>query len=287
MLAQKYEYHSGLYIPKRQRRPTAIDLFCGCGGFSTGLIQAGFEVVAAVDNDAYSALTYMVNLGSYPINIHYVEPEDKERLNKALEKEIIRQKKEGVYKGIISGSGWIRSQPADTPPVRNFWFGDIRKISGKDILDAIGMKPGEVDLVVGGPPCQGFSMAGRRDVMDPRNSLVFDFARMVLEIQPKFMVMENVPGMISMVTPEGIPVIDAFCKILADGGFGTYDALKKTLLLTSGAGAILKGQSITRADEEKAREPDGFITDNAPEQMTMFQRRTKKTEKKVEQISLF
>lgn len=162
-----FQYHnSGLWLPHK-KRPTAVDLFCGCGGFSTGLIQAGFEVVAAVDNDAYSALTYMVNLGSYPINIHYVEPEDKERLNKVLEEEIRQQKKEGVYKGIISGSGWIRDRPADTPPVRNFWFGDIRKISGKDILDAIGMKPGEVDLVVGGPPCQGFSTAGKREVASP------------------------------------------------------------------------------------------------------------------------
>lgn len=52
---------------------------------------------------------------------------------------------------------------------------------------------------------------------------------MILEIQPKTFVMENVPGILSMVTPEGVPVIDAFCRVIADGGFSTYDALRRSL----------------------------------------------------------
>jgi len=54
--------------------------------------------------------------------------------------------------------------------------------------------------------------------------------------------MENVPGMLQMVTPEGVPVIDALCRVLDDGDFGPYDALKKSLLFTSGAGAAMKSQ---------------------------------------------
>lgn len=50
-------------------------------------------------------------------------------------------------------------------------------------------------------------MAGQRNVMDPRNSLVFEFRRLVLEVSPKTFVMENVPGLLSMVTAEGVPVI--------------------------------------------------------------------------------
>ncbi|HAG84969.1 MAG TPA: DNA (cytosine-5-)-methyltransferase, partial [Cyanobacteria bacterium UBA12227] len=55
----------------------------------------------------------------------------------------------------------------------------------------------EIDVVFGGPPCQGFSLIGKRVLDDPRNSLVFHFARLVLELQPKFFVMENVRGMAS------------------------------------------------------------------------------------------
>ncbi|MFB8792584.1 MAG: DNA cytosine methyltransferase [Potamolinea sp.] len=53
----------------------------------------------------------------------------------------------------------------------------------------------EIDVVFGGPPCQGFSMIGKRDIDDSRNALVFHFIRLVLELKPKFFVMENVRGM--------------------------------------------------------------------------------------------
>lgn len=60
------------------------------------------------------------------------------------------------------------------------------------------LKPGEVDLVIGGPPCQPFSTAGKRgSVMDPRGSLFMDFIRIVKDIQPRFFVMENVRGLLS------------------------------------------------------------------------------------------
>lgn len=55
----------------------------------------------------------------------------------------------------------------------------------------------EIDVVVGGPPCQGFSNIGKRLVDDPRNGLVFHFFRLVNEIKPRYFVMENVPGMMS------------------------------------------------------------------------------------------
>jgi DNA (cytosine-5)-methyltransferase 1 len=54
---------------------------------------------------------------------------------------------------------------------------------------------GEVDLIAGGPPCQGFSFIGRRLVDDSRNQLVFHFLRLVSGLKPRYFVMENVPGM--------------------------------------------------------------------------------------------
>jgi DNA (cytosine-5)-methyltransferase 1 len=52
-----------------------------------------------------------------------------------------------------------------------------------------------VDVLFGGPPCQGFSLIGKRDMNDPRNNLVFQFMRMVREIRPRYFVMENVSGL--------------------------------------------------------------------------------------------
>ncbi|HIB67513.1 MAG TPA: DNA cytosine methyltransferase, partial [Phycisphaerales bacterium] len=94
--------------------------------------------------------------------------------------------------------------------------------------------------VAGGPPCQGFSVAGNRQVTDPRNSGVFQFARLVCELQPKCFCMENVPGMLSMTTTEGIPVIDALCHIFEQGGMGSYEALRKMLIESSGVGAAVR-----------------------------------------------
>ncbi len=214
-------------------KPIAIDLFCGCGGFSLGFIQAGFRVVAALDNDPEASITYMHNLATYPVQIHYVEPDDKERLDRGLQRCIKAHNGQHADKMILAGYGWIKDQP-DIQGVPHFWFGDVRKVTGQQMLDALGLKVGEVDVIMGGPPCQGFSTGGKRDVMDPRNSLVFEFARLILDIQPKTFVMENVPGMMSMVTPEGQPVIEAFCRVLDEGGFGSYQALHRALLSSAG-----------------------------------------------------
>lgn len=74
-----------------------------------------------------------------------------------------------------------------------------RSIVGLDaeaVYSAIGGKR-EIDLVFGGPPCQGFSHMGLRDVKDPRNTLVDEFARLVSELRPRAFLMENVAGMAS------------------------------------------------------------------------------------------
>lgn len=74
---------------------------------------------------------------------------------------------------------------------------DVRALSGRDIRTAAGLGNRAVDVVFGGPPCQGFSLIGHRVLDDPRNSLVFHFLRLVDELRPRTFVMENVPGMAS------------------------------------------------------------------------------------------
>ncbi len=75
---------------------------------------------------------------------------------------------------------------------------DIRDLAPTTVMENCGLKPGELDLLIGGPPCQSFSTSGKRGtVMDPRGTLIWQFLRFVDAMQPKFFVMENVRGLVS------------------------------------------------------------------------------------------
>jgi DNA (cytosine-5)-methyltransferase 1 len=75
---------------------------------------------------------------------------------------------------------------------------DLSSYDPYELLDRLGLKPGELDVLVGGPPCQSFSTAGRRQtVNDPRGTLVWSFLRFVEVLRPKVFVMENVRGLLS------------------------------------------------------------------------------------------
>ncbi len=77
--------------------------------------------------------------------------------------------------------------------------GDITELSTDEIFEELEVEKDEVDIVVGGPPCQGFSLAkANRDPGDSRNQLVSEFIRKVYEIQPEWFVMENVKGLANM-----------------------------------------------------------------------------------------
>jgi DNA (cytosine-5)-methyltransferase 1 len=79
--------------------------------------------------------------------------------------------------------------------------GSIRELTGRTLLEKAGLPSkwvGRITLLAGGPPCQGFSTAGLKDENDPRNTLIGDFIRMVRELQPRFFLMENVPGLLSL-----------------------------------------------------------------------------------------
>ena len=81
-------------------------------------------------------------------------------------------------------------------PKANAIIGDINKITSEHLLRD--NKKEEITLVIGGPPCQGFSTVGDRKEDDPRNKLFYEFVRVVREIKPKMFVMENVPGLLTM-----------------------------------------------------------------------------------------
>lgn len=73
---------------------------------------------------------------------------------------------------------------------------DINELNGERLLTLAGLKSGELDGLIGGPPCQGFSYMGKRDENDIRNNLFGHFFRLVADIKPVFFLAENVPGIL-------------------------------------------------------------------------------------------
>lgn len=100
--------------------------------------------------------------------------------------------------------------------------GDISKLSDESLIKHFADAP--PDIVIGGPPCQGFSIANRSagDPKDPRNSLFREFVRLGRIFQPSMMVMENVPNLLAAKTVDGRPVIDIICEELQGLRFRTY-----------------------------------------------------------------
>lgn len=74
---------------------------------------------------------------------------------------------------------------------------DLSKTTSTKIRALTSIKTQEIDLVFGGPPCQGFSYGGLHKINDDRNMLIFDFIRLVRGLRPKYFVLENVQGLMS------------------------------------------------------------------------------------------
>lgn len=106
---------------------------------------------------------------------------------------------------------------------------DVADLSGKEVRAAAergwqrrqpGTRLATVDCVFAGPSCQGFSVIGARNLDDPRNGLVAEFARLVGEIGPRWFVMENVPGLVS---PAYRPVLDELYATMDGHGYAVAD----------------------------------------------------------------
>lgn len=95
--------------------------------------------------------------------------------------------------------------------------GDITQII--DLKNLIEKKDLPIDGIIGGPPCQGFSLSGNRDKNDPRNSLFMEFVRFVKFFKPKFFVMENVTGILSMKTKDNQNVKDLILEEYNKAGY--------------------------------------------------------------------
>lgn len=132
-----------------------IDLFSGCGGLSLGLSLAGMEGQFAIERDPMAFETFSANF--------------------------LGDRKVPVTK--FSWPSWLEKKA---------WAIDDLLSEHKSQLSSM---RGEVGILAGGPPCQGFSFAGRREESDPRNLLFKKYVQVVDAIKPSVIVLENVPGM--------------------------------------------------------------------------------------------
>jgi DNA (cytosine-5)-methyltransferase 1 len=97
---------------------------------------------------------------------------------------------ETLKHNLIEGTGTFRYQWPDWLPQESITINRLAKIYGRNLKKL----RGKVDLLAGGPPCQGFSLAGRRRKDDPRNALFGQYVRVVEAIEPNFLLLENVRG---------------------------------------------------------------------------------------------
>ncbi|TYO68701.1 DNA cytosine methyltransferase [Rossellomorea marisflavi] len=96
----------------------------------------------------------------------------------------------------------------------NYYCGDIKDLINESKIKDL-TEGQDIDVVVGGPPCQGFSLSGKRDLNDPRNLLFIDYLRIVNLVKPKYFVMENVEGILSYEFKNVKGIFGEYCNVTA------------------------------------------------------------------------
>lgn len=146
---------------------------------------------------------------------------------------------------------------------------DIREVTGEEVRAHIQAKyadwDGEIHTVFGGPPCQGFSVAGLQNVEDERNGLVCEFVRLVLELNPLTAIMENVPGIESQkfgcITANLQAVLEEHYFLskwnLKASDYGVPQARKRVFFVASKYGEIIPPQHQPQSTVRDAM-PAGF-----------------------------
>lgn len=133
---------------------------------------------------------------------------------------------------------------------------DIYKVSKASIEEDLGHEFGAIDVVIGGPPCQGFSVQRRGDNSDLRNNLVLEYTRLIKEIRPRLFVMENVGGLLSV---RGRPFLEQLTNNLNAAGY----IIQRKTLLASDYGVPQSRRRVIIVGELS---PDGMTRYEFPEQ---------------------
>ncbi|HAJ63783.1 MAG TPA: hypothetical protein DCP31_34895 [Cyanobacteria bacterium UBA8543] len=163
-------------LPRSSFKPIpSVSLFTGAGGMDLGFEVVGFSTRCCVEKDEHSCITLRTN------------------------------------RDFGSKTG-LHSFLREATVIED----DIHNVSGQRILTAAGIEKEEVGLVYGGPPCQAFSVFGKRKGLeDERGTLLWEFVRIIQELEPKNFVLENVSG---LKTYNEAIVLNKLCQMLSFNG---------------------------------------------------------------------
>lgn len=209
-----------------KKKLTFIDLFAGCGGLSEGFLQSGqYEALAHVEWEMPMIATLRKRL------VEKWNHSEEDALKRVIHFDIQKTDE------LISGK-WKNETS------KKYAATNHEEIEKKGLRGLIGKQ--KVNLIIGGPPCQAYSIAGRaqdKNSMkdDYRNYLFESFVKVVDEFRPEVFVFENVPGLLSA-TPGGKPVTERIYEAFNDVGYEIRkpDLLKKAVYTASELGVPQK-----------------------------------------------
>ncbi len=186
-----------------------LDLFAGAGGLSEGFIRAGFNPVAHVEIDQAACFTLKTRMAYHWLRSH-------DQLDQ--------------YNNYLNG-GITRAELYNLVPPRQIGSVINSEIGGKSIPNIFGstdelLEGKSLDLIIGGPPCQAYSLVGRsrdRNRMngDRRNYLYIYYAEFLKRYQPRYFIFENVTGLLSAKDPNGNLYFDNMRKLFREAGYET------------------------------------------------------------------
>jgi len=223
---------------------TAIDLFCGAGGLTCGLKQAGFNVIAGIELNPIAAKTYRSN-----------------------------------------------------HPEHLLLEADITKVNRHKLMVDLDLKPGELDLLAGCPPCQGFSSHRTRNqttaVDDERNDLIFDMLKFIKKFLPKVVMIENVPSLakdsrisdvITILRKFKYKINDECLQVKNTANYGVPQRRKRMILVASRFGYINHPNKKTTTETVRS----AFSTLISPFESTdpLHNYETRRTQKVIDMIKL-
>lgn len=189
--------------------PRYLDLFAGAGGLSEGFVRAGYEPVAHVEMDVAACYSLKTRVA-----YHWLKRNEKlNTYNRYLKGEITRDEfYEEIPKAVLNSVLNYEISEETLPVI----FAEIDAMLGEKKLD----------LIVGGPPCQAYSLAGRsrsenKMVGDKRNYLYKLYAEFLKRYQPEYFVFENVVGLLSAKDEDGSLHLENMRKLFKAYGYST------------------------------------------------------------------
>lgn len=181
-----------------------IDLFAGAGGLCEGFLREGYNIVSHIEMDKNASMTLQTRSAYY----HLKENRDEDIYYSYLTEEINREE-------LLAECTDFHDPTINEEITEKTITPLIKKVL--EMTDKTGLK--NIDGIIGGPPCQAYSYAGRARVSmenDPRNYLYKYYLKFLEEFKPQFFVFENVPG---MVTAKCGSVFEHFIKEVKELGY--------------------------------------------------------------------